>query len=529
MGQAFYRKYRSKSLSEIVGQEHITTTLDQALKTGRISHAYLFTGPRGTGKTSVARILAHEINNLPYTDDSMHMDIIEIDAASNRRIDEIRELREKVFVAPTSAKYKVYIIDEVHMLTKEAFNALLKTLEEPPAHVVFILATTDSHKVPATIVSRTQRFMFKPVEQSKVIEHLKFIAKGEGLTVSDEALALLAEHGEGSFRDSISLLDQAANKDGKLELSDAQQLLGIPAPAAITALVIGLSSATVAHVVSQLSELYDQGYQASAIAKQMSSQLRAQVVENKLQLPVDTVMRLLSDCIDVASSHDPERYLEITLLRAIQIEGPARAQPAPVPTSVPIETPVVQAAPAVPATPQPALPAATPVVHAPIPAHKPATHTVKPAVLPSPQVDKHTEIKPATASSAIDPFTTADKPVKSNVDESLWPQILGALKQKYNTLYGVVRMAEPTFTDNKLQLAFTFAFHQKRINDAKNKKLIADIIEDLTGHSIQIEAIYSKEAIPKTVTAVAPKPTVTAANPADIDAISNIFGGGEMI
>jgi DNA polymerase III subunit gamma/tau len=151
MGKALYRKYRSKSLNEIVGQPHITTTLGNALKSGAISHAYLFTGPRGVGKTSIARILAHEVNELPYTDDSIHLDIIEIDAASNRRIDEIRELRERVHTAPTSAKYKVYIIDEVHMLTKEAFNALLKTLEEPPAHVIFILATTEAHKLPETL------------------------------------------------------------------------------------------------------------------------------------------------------------------------------------------------------------------------------------------------------------------------------------------------------------------------------------------------------------------------------------------
>src|SRR6195952_5997700 len=194
MGQALYRTNRPKRLGDIVGQEHITKTLEQALKTGKISHAYLFTGPRGVGKTSIARILAHEINDIPYEDDSMHLDIIEIDAASNRRIDEIRELRDKVHTAPTSAKYKVYIIDEVHMLTKEAFNALLKTLEEPPDHVIFILATTEAHKLPETIISRTQRYSLRPVPEDQVVAHLKEIAKGEKIKIDEEALRVIAHH-----------------------------------------------------------------------------------------------------------------------------------------------------------------------------------------------------------------------------------------------------------------------------------------------------------------------------------------------
>ena len=183
MGQALYRKYRSKSFSEVIGQEPITDTLSKALKSDRISHAYLLTGPKGVGKTSVARIIAHEVNKLPYKGEAMHLDIIEIDAASNRRIDEIRDIREKVHIAPTSAKYKVYIIDEVHMLTKEAFNALLKTLEEPPEHCIFILATTEAHKLPETIISRTQRFNFKPVEKDKAISRLKSIAKMEKIDI----------------------------------------------------------------------------------------------------------------------------------------------------------------------------------------------------------------------------------------------------------------------------------------------------------------------------------------------------------
>src|SRR6266568_5179085 len=216
MGQALYRTYRPLKLSEVVGQEHVTTALMHTLKAGTLSHVYLFTGPRGVGKTSIARILAHEINGLPYDDERLHLDIIEIDAASNRRIDEIRDLRDKVHIAPTSAKYKVYIIDEVHMLTTEAFNALLKTLEEPPAHVVFILATTEAHKLPETIISRTQRFAFKPVDLPQVVAHLRAIAKQEKIDIDDDALELIAAHGEGSFRDSISLLDQMRNHDAKV-------------------------------------------------------------------------------------------------------------------------------------------------------------------------------------------------------------------------------------------------------------------------------------------------------------------------
>jgi DNA polymerase-3 subunit gamma/tau len=228
MGQALYRKYRSKSFSEVIGQKHITDTLEKAIESDRISHAYLFTGPRGVGKTSVARILAYAVNGLDYANEEMHLDIIEIDAASNRRIDEIRDLRDKVNITPTSAKYKVYIIDEVHMLTREAFNALLKTLEEPPQHVIFILATTESHKLPETIISRTQRYNFKPFDIKTATEYLASIAKKEKIQASPEALELLAEFGDGSFRDSISLLDQLSSAGEEITAELVRQRLGLP-------------------------------------------------------------------------------------------------------------------------------------------------------------------------------------------------------------------------------------------------------------------------------------------------------------
>ncbi|MDO4780906.1 MAG: DNA polymerase III subunit gamma/tau [Candidatus Saccharibacteria bacterium] len=280
MSQALYRKYRSRSLDEVLGQDHITGILRRALAQGKIAHAYLLTGPRGVGKTSIARILAHEINQLPYGDDATHLDIIEIDAASNNGVDDIRALRDKAHIAPVSAAKKVYIIDEVHMLSKPAFNALLKTLEEPPAHVVFILATTDADKLPATIISRVQQFYFRPIAPSIMAEHLQAIAAKEGFAVSGEAAALIAEQSRGGFRDAISLLDQLsplASKKVPLSREQVAAHLGLSGDEALLSLVAAWRASDAVAAVTILRELEGAGADPVVVAGQLLGLLRQQL------------------------------------------------------------------------------------------------------------------------------------------------------------------------------------------------------------------------------------------------------------
>jgi DNA polymerase-3 subunit gamma/tau len=286
---SLYRKYRSQNFDEIVGQKHIIQTLKNAILSDRISHAYLFTGPRGTGKTSTARILAKAVNckksptpspcgvcdNCEKIRDGHAVDVVEIDAASNRGIDEIRDLREKVRYVPIEGRYKVYIIDEVHMLTSEAFNALLKTLEEPPSHVIFVLATTEPSRVPITIASRCQRLDFARITLSEIKEQLKKISKAEGFDVEEKALDAVARSGEGSMRDSISLLDQLVSFAGsKVTFDDVVTLLG----SADEELLFSLSDAILEGSDSKVLELLrrgiDEGRSASQIVKDLINHFR---------------------------------------------------------------------------------------------------------------------------------------------------------------------------------------------------------------------------------------------------------------
>lgn len=273
MYQALYRKYRPQNLNEVVGQEIVIKTLKNAIENNKISHAYLFTGPRGTGKTSIAKILARTVNcesikecipcnkcvNCTQTNSGESIDIIEIDAASNNGIDEIREIRNKVSLVPTYGKYKIYIIDEVHMLTTGAFNALLKTLEEPPSHIIFILATTEPHKIPATILSRCQRFDFKRIPTNLIVKRLKYISDTEKIDITDEAIDEIAKICDGGMRDAISLLDEVVAYSSTPSIDDVNEINGSISQSKLENFVFCIINHDIENILKNIDELYNNG------------------------------------------------------------------------------------------------------------------------------------------------------------------------------------------------------------------------------------------------------------------------------
>ncbi len=468
-----YRKYRPKSFADAVGQKHITDTLESAIKSGRISHAYLFTGPKGVGKTSIARILAHAVNDLDYDDESTHLDIIEIDAASNRRIDEIRDLRDKVHISPTSAKYKVYIIDEVHMLTREAFNALLKTLEEPPAHCIFILATTESHKLPETITSRTQKFEFKPISVADAVSQLKTIANKEKITVSDKALGLIAEHGQGSFRDSISLLDQLRSSSaGEIDESQISQFLGLPNQESIDQIIDAINQGNPQRVVEHLGDMFAYGSNATVLSNQIAKTVRQEFIKNS---GGPEQLKLLRELLTIAASPNPERLLEIILVEAA-LNNPSSGTPAKDEN----------------------------IIAPPKEQYHPATEAKVNKARP-------TETK---KSASIREF-----------NDTTWDEITDKVKNQAASIYTALRLAKPSVSDDKLILAFKFPLHQKKINQAQHKDLISKVVSEITGQKLIIEAVVSQDAPGNTDN----KPALASAKPEVINTISNIFGNAEML
>lgn len=477
MSKALYRKYRSKSLDEVIGQSHVTDILRRSLEKGNIAHAYLLTGPRGVGKTSIARILAYEINKLPYDEEATNLDIIEIDAASNNGVEDVRDLREKVRIAPVAASKKIYIIDEVHMLSKQAFNALLKTLEEPPAHAVFILATTDVDKLPATIISRTQRFTFRAISPADAVTHLRSIADKENIKIDDDALALIAARGDGSFRDSISLLDQLrglADTDTTITHELIEQSLGLAPTTLIEQLITAYETKDLKTIVELLDNSERSGLQSTVIVSQLISAVRDGLVTKPQLIP------LLDQLLDVTKSSQPSIKL-LTVLAAHAVPKPKSvALAAPLPTvSAPIAELAKQAT-------QP-----VPKMDIPRPQPKPA-----PVVAPAPAV----VTPPAATTSGSD----------YNLD---WAQLVEYTRSNYVAIYSVLQKCTPEVDGNTLRLYTGTPFWKRKLDDTKHRLNLVDALIKTGAGDLVIDTVGTPPP-PKDETAAA---------------VAAIMGGGEEV
>ena len=466
MSQALYRKYRSRSLDEVLGQDHVTNILRRALEQGKIAHAYLLTGPRGVGKTSVARILAHEINKLPYDEEASHLDIIEIDAASNNGVDDIRALREKAQVAPVSAPKKIYIIDEVHMLSKPAFNALLKTLEEPPAHVVFILATTDADKLPATILSRVQQFFFHPISVDVMARQLTAIAEKEGFAIEADAARLIAERSRGGFRDGISMLDQLsilATPDQPLTTAMVTEYLGLSDAATLEELLDVYQSEDTARILSILQELEQSGISPTVVSHQLLSIARARLRTNP------ELVELIQQLIEVDRHPHPD-------LKLLTIFMKHHAQPA-----APKKT-VAQAATATPTV------ISTPVKPTPSAKKSPKNQNVK-STEPAQKTSESQDTKPAQPAKK-----SSTKPRKSDAPLELdWQKVIEQAKEKSVGLSSLLQKSQWAFDGDKLTIFAGSAFYKKKLDDAKNRPLLAEIITAEAGMELEIDIIGEKK------------------------------------
>lgn len=403
MTKALYRKYRPLKLADVVGQNDTIRQLQTQLTNQKISHGYLFVGARGCGKTSVARIFAHEINHFDYQLEDNYVDIIEIDAAVFTMVENIRELRDKAMLAPTTGKYKVYIIDEIHMLSKNAFNALLKILEEPPEHVVFIFATTNPEKIPATILSRVQIFHFKLADKSVMQPFLENICQKEGINIEKDALSLLIEQGGGSFRDSLSILDQLSNlhpdKSTLITTEEVSSALGVPKQVLIQELLTSYEQENVDQIRSLIEELINQGNKAEGIA---TSLIKA-IVQNPTTKNLHLIEKLYAVNGEFASAK---------LIVALILD---HFKATPITISAP-STPQIQAANPPVTTQTPGVISAQEATKTSIATESPITEPAAPA----------TPVAPATPATPV----TSEEPAKPSINPEIRERLVKISKSK---------------------------------------------------------------------------------------------------
>ena len=550
---ALYRQWRPQDFDALVGQKAVKTTLKNALASGKIAHAYLFSGPRGTGKTSMARILAKALNceqgptaepcgqcgNCQRIVQGTSLDVIEIDAASNTSVDNIRDLREQVAFTPAESRYKVYIIDEVHMLSTGAFNALLKTLEEPPAHAVFILATTDPQKVPATIQSRCQRFEFRRVTVDEIAEHLAMVAAGSGIEADADALRLIAIQAEGGMRDALSLLDQCGVMAKRVTVATVREVLGIVGREALHELTGAIGRRQLPQALATLNLLLEQGKDVKQVLTELIEYLRALVLylavpdyeeiyltDTKEALaelaPLfgrDRLLaaeeRLHSAIQELRGSMRPRITAELCLLDLCRVEGSTLAA-----LSARIEQlerqlaggvmPVYQQAP-VNAQSAPAVAVQQPIVQeyaAPAAQQAPAfadAQAAKAAPAKKPAVKAQPQPAADTLAAAVN---AAPKPKSARVQqteeyagdfaagEDFWKQALEIMKaEKKNSMVSCAKNGRVfSFANNILQVAFKAPFLADRMNKDDYRKAFEEVLLRLARREIRLEAVIEGKA-----------------------------------
>lgn len=552
---ALYRQWRPQDFDALVGQKAVKTTLKNALASGKIAHAYLFSGPRGTGKTSMARILAKALNceqgptaepcgqcgNCQRIVQGTSLDVIEIDAASNTSVDNIRDLRGQVAFTPAESRYKVYIIDEVHMLSTGAFNALLKTLEEPPAHAVFILATTDPQKVPATIQSRCQRFEFRRVTVDEIAEHLAMVAAGSGIEADADALRLIAIQAEGGMRDALSLLDQCGVMAKRVTVATVREVLGIVGREALHELTEAIGRRQLPQALATLNLLLEQGKDVKQVLTELIEYLRALVLylavpdyeeiyltDTKEALaelaPLfgrDRLLaaeeRLHSAIQELRGSMRPRITAELCLLDLCRVEGSTLAA-----LSARIEQlerqlaggvmPVYQQAP-INAQPAPAVAVQQPaaqeeLVQQPVAQQAPASANAqveKAAPAKKPAVKAQSQPAADTLAAAVN---AAPKPKSAKVQqteeyagdfaagEDFWKQALEIMKaEKKNSMVSCAKNGRVfSFANNILQVAFKAPFLADRMNKDDYRKAFEEVLLRLARREIRLEAVIEGKA-----------------------------------
>ncbi len=523
---ALYRKYRPRKFSDLVGQEPIRVTLSNAVKQGQVSHGYLFCGTRGTGKTSTARLVAKALSceNVKDGDpcgecgicneieDGSLIDLVEIDAASNRGIDEIRDLKEKIHFAPTRAKAKVYIIDEVHMLTKEAFNALLKTLEEPPEHSYFILATTEVHKIPETIISRCQRFDFKRIAAEDLVDRLKFIAGEEKIEFEEEAIGMIVKHVNGGMRDAIGLLEQIGGT-GKVGVEEVKQILGVTGDRSLEKMYGLLVAGDSAGALDLVEELFVEGQDFKVFVKELTWYLRGKMVDavkNKDTATGYAALGLIEKIHQVSSQMDgspiPQLPLEAAIMKicegksgsvsaapkvAVPKAEPAKVGAAPVPPKK-VEAPAV-AAPKKESAPVSESKAA--VESGPAAGALPATPAVantssteKSGVAAVDQDEPQGDAAPANVAAA-----PAGEPVAVNRAEleARWKDVLekinnSSLRRSFSQ--GKISQV----SGNKLEVAFGSKFILGQVSSPTEVAAVQDAFMAIFNQHIELKMVYTE-------------------------------------